>query len=454
MLKQIKIELFYFLPSLLILPVVHFNSVPGLPGFLSLSYFLLFIITATIIVSKFTHTGFTVKKMNSIDVVFLVFVMIHIIIIPFSVDPRVSIRLVFELVLSMIFYNLISKSDRLSMQWLKGLPIAVFLAVMLALFQFMTDTNWPMEQYMNDTTEMQRMVIGEDVPSKAIGPFLHGNSLAIFLSITLPVVLGFAMYHKKGLSRNLILSVFILGIFAQIASLSRGGMLSLLGALFAMWMFTKQRKTALKNIRQHIRYIVLFAIAVIILGYGFGVTDIIRDRFFSMAYVKRDRASNLTRVVNLTAGIKAVSAHPFVGIGPGTSGKHYIDYDGWTGYGPHNLYLFIASERGIPALAFFLTTIILALRSAAKHFKSRGNWLVGGLFASIVAGMINGLFESLLTDIEMIFFIVNLGILMLFVKKSSDYSRAQRANMVVSVQDKGKCPRHRTGSNALARDNG
>jgi hypothetical protein len=396
--------------------------VPGLPGFLSLSFFLLFIAVSTIITAKFTYSKFVLSKLNKIDILLQIFVLIHLLIIPFSMEPRVSIRLVFELVISTCFYYIISKSDRIAIQWLKGVPVAVFFTALLAIFQFTIDSSWPMQRYMNDSNELERLAFGEDVPAKAIGPFLHGNSLSLFLSITLPIVLGLALRKENKAYRKLFFGVFFMGVLAQVLSLSRGGLISLSIALFSMWLFTKRKKAAMKNFRKNVLYIALSAATLFVLGKSIGMVEVIKERFFSIAFEERDMASNLCRVVNLTAGFNAVRAHPFVGIGPGTSGKHFTVYGGWTGFGPHNLYLFIASERGIPALIIFLATIIIALIAVTKRYKNKGDWLVGGVFASIIAGLINGMFESVLTDIFLPFLFANLGILILFVRKSPQYN--------------------------------
>lgn len=429
MLKYRKIEYFYFVPFLLVFPFLHYTPLPGLPGFLSLSTVLVFLVCSIIALSRLVRPGLFFKQFNKIDMLLLVFVIIHLFVLPFSLERKISLRVTFELVLSYSFYYVISKSRNLTIQWIKGLPLAVFFVSALAIGQFVVDSDWPMSRFMNDTTETERLTFGDSVPAKAVGAFLHGNSLAIFLTLTLPVILGLALTVKRWQTKIAFFSVFIAGLLAQIFSMSRGGNLSLVVGLLVIWFLSRERASFLKHILGGSKCIILGSLIIIIVVYSVGSANMIRDRYFSTDFSQRDAASNFSRVINLMAGLKAVESHPLVGIGPGTSGKYYVEYGGWTDLGPHNLYLFIASERGVPALIVFIWALFAALRSSVAVFKNKGIWLVCGLISAVVAGLVNGMFESMLTDIFMPFFFANLGCIMFFVNNYRS-SRESYENIV------------------------
>lgn len=407
-----RYRFFALVPFLLIFPFIHYTPVPGLPGFLPLSTVLVFFIVACMVVGNLLRTGLRFKKINKVDMLLLTFVVIHLFVLPFSVETKVSLRVTLELILSYSLYYLISKSKYLTINWVKGLPYAVVFVSLLALGQFITDSDWPMSSFMNDTTNMERLTFGDAVPAKAVGAFLHGNSLAIFLTLTLPVILGLALTFKNRRKRIALLAVFVAGTMAQVCSLSRGGFLSLSFGLLVIWFLSRKRASFLKQIFAAAKYVLPALLLIVLIGYSIGATDMIKERFFSADFSSRDAASNFSRVINLMAGIKAVEAHPLVGIGAGTSGKYYVDYGGWTGLGPHNLYLFIASERGIPALIVFIWAVCAALWVSTTRFKNKGYWLACGLISAIIAGLANGLFESILTDVFLPFFFANLGCLM------------------------------------------
>lgn len=410
-----KFKFFVLVPFLLIFPTIHYTPVPGLPGFLPLSTVLILLIVAFMVLGNLLRTGLRLKKFNKVDTLLLVFVAMHLVVLPFSVETKVSLRVTLELVLSYTLYYLISKSKSLTINWIKGLPYAVVFVSLLALGQFITDSDWPMSHFMNDTTNMERLTFGDAAPAKAVGAFLHGNSLAIFLTLTLPVILGLALTFKNRQKRIALLAVFVAGTMAQVCSLSRGGFLSLLFGLLVIWFLSRKKTSFLKQIFAAGKYVLPALLVIVLIGYSIGAANMIKERFFSTDFSRRDAASNFSRVINLMAGIKAVEAHPLVGIGAGTSGKYYVDYGGWTGLGPHNLYLFIASERGIPSLIVFIWAVFAALRVSTARFKNKGYWLACGLISAIVAALANGLFESILTDVFSPFFFANLGCLMFLV---------------------------------------
>lgn len=413
-----KIDRYHFfvlVPLLLIFPYIHYTPVPGLPGFLSFSTVLILFIVVFVALGNLLNTGLRVKKFNKVDTLLLMFIVIHLCVLPFSVEKKVTLRVTLELILSYSFYYLISKSKNMTIYWIKGLPYAVAFVSLIALGQFATDSDWPMSRFMNDTTNMERLTFGDAAPAKALGSFLHGNSLAIFLTLTLPVILGLALTFKTRRKRIALLAVFVAGTMAQVFSLSRGGFLSLLFGLFVIWFLSRKRTPILKQLFISVKYILPVILCIVLIGYSVGASDMIKERYFSTDFSRRDAASNFSRVINLMAGIKAVETHPLVGIGAGTSGKYFVDYGGWTGLGPHNLYLLIASERGVLALIVFISAVFAALRVSTARFKNKGYWLACGLISAVIASLVNGLFESVLTDVFSLFFFANLGCLMFFV---------------------------------------
>lgn len=118
----------------------------------------------------------------------------------------------------------------------------------------------------------------------------------------------------------------------------------------------------------------------------------------------------------LAAGWQMIRAHPLVGVGPEQVAPQFLDYlparfkpipkDWYYGH-LHNIYVHFAAERGIPALLALLALLGKALYDFLRGLRrlpasSEARWVLHGAIATIIAVMVEGLFELNLGDSEVL----------------------------------------------------
>ena len=124
--------------------------------------------------------------------------------------------------------------------------------------------------------------------------------------------------------------------------------------------------------------------------------------------------SNYDRLCMAEAGLKMVAERPFLGIGPGMVPERYPLYRHPTAPRPvvkhlHSIYLNVAAERGLPALAVLLWLIAAGTRRAWVRWRAlspggRGEppeaGLALGVILAVAAYLVMGVFEDFWTDTE------------------------------------------------------
>jgi O-antigen ligase len=120
------------------------------------------------------------------------------------------------------------------------------------------------------------------------------------------------------------------------------------------------------------------------------------------------------RVAMLREGGRMVRAHPFVGVGPNMVQELYAEYrapDAVEMINPHlhNVPVQIAAERGLPALALWLTFILILAVDLVRLFRSgRLRLVTAAALATLISTLAAGLFEYNFGDSEflMLFLLV------------------------------------------------
>jgi O-antigen ligase len=140
----------------------------------------------------------------------------------------------------------------------------------------------------------------------------------------------------------------------------------------------------------------------------------LRDRVASALRPRGEIDSNQHRVVSWRTGWRMIRAHPWFGLGPEhvkLQFDRYVPEDvprplpkGWYGH-LHNIYLHYAAERGVPALLALLWLLAKMLRDfsrAARTAPPASRFLLRAAVASVLAILIEGLFELNLGDTEVL----------------------------------------------------
>jgi O-antigen ligase len=140
----------------------------------------------------------------------------------------------------------------------------------------------------------------------------------------------------------------------------------------------------------------------------------LRDRVASALRPRGEIDSNQHRVVSWRTGWRMIRAHPWFGLGPEhvkLQFERYVPEDvprplpkGWYGH-LHNIYLHYAAERGVPAILALLWLLAKMLRDfsrAARTAPPASRFLLRAAVASVLAILVEGLFELNLGDTEVL----------------------------------------------------
>lgn len=400
-------------------PLLQFSPVPGLNGFLPIGIFVAMAILSLRLVgiSPARKNIFT-SRLRRLD---LLIVALWLAVIPpvlHSVEVRPSMKVLFEWTLAVAVYFYIARvaSEREIKIIVRSLFILVAASAVIVFFQRIFDTTWPVTNYLNDDLSEERLNFNDAGAVRSVGIFLHANSQAAFYSVVLPFCFGVIALIRKRFFRAIAISIALLGVFAQFLTLSRAGLLCVAVSIVSMGILQlffgpNKRKILRSTIRKAAFSLALMVVAVSVAAFSTNIVRGVSERFFSSHYAERDEGSLYARKVNSEAGINAALSNPGLGIGPGMSAKVYYQYGGWRGYGPHNMYLLLASEFGFPVLILFLLISFVFVSRALRNYRllsdPYGIPCVGALIAFALAGM----FESMVSGGVLCLFFVLLGII-------------------------------------------
>jgi O-antigen ligase len=149
----------------------------------------------------------------------------------------------------------------------------------------------------------------------------------------------------------------------------------------------------------------LFAVVPILAAIFFAVAPpALMSRFVSIINLKDP--TNRDRVAMLREGERMVRAHPFAGVGPNMVEARYADFRGPDAVEPvnahlHNVPVQIAAERGLPALAIWLASVVVSTFDLVRAFRAeRHPVLAAAALAAMAAALAAGLFEYNFGDSE------------------------------------------------------
>jgi putative inorganic carbon (HCO3(-)) transporter len=186
------------------------------------------------------------------------------------------------------------------------------------------------------------------------GPLGNPNSLANFYAMLIPVLLVLLALERSLVRRIALLTIGAALVGAIILTGSRGGMLaSLAGALLTVLFLRAQGKRR------------LFAIPIIVLiGVGgYLLAESIFGEYLLLTVERMDRAMEDVRFEIWSVTLDIIADQPF---GIGLSPEHYIEEvsrsrPGFFFASPHNLYLGLAANIGIPGFLAFIALVFTAI---------------------------------------------------------------------------------------------
>lgn len=228
------------------------------------------------------------------------------------------------------------------------------------------------------------------------GLLFDNNDFSLALAMAVPMLWNIGMSERRMVLRRAFLMMVPLTAFTVLLTHSRGGLLSLMGAVGVLVWRSRYRSRA-------IALSVVLGLAAIPL-----LPEDMRERFTSIADYENDGSAN-ARFRSWAVAVKMATSNPFLGVGMSNFRGSYLRYQdnptpaelaGQDIFVAHNSYLQIWAETGTPALILYLGLIGISIfttwrvRAKAVRRYSR-SWIINyaTMFeASLVAFVIGSTF--------------------------------------------------------------
>jgi O-antigen ligase len=227
-------------------------------------------------------------------------------------------------------------------------------------------------------------------------PYYDANDFGVFAVTALPLGLYFAVSQSRVHLRILACAGLAVLLFAFVQAGSRGGFV----ALMAVFAFFLLRQTTIPT-----RWRVAGALVIAVLFVA-AASDKYWQQMGTILHTSEDYnlTSETGRLQIWSRGIGYMVDNPIFGVGAGSFGTAEGRLSGinhWTA--PHNAYVQLGAELGIPGLVFFVGFIaaaLAALRRVERAFASKApapmqSRLAQALMASIIGFVVGAFFLSL-----------------------------------------------------------
>ena len=237
------------------------------------------------------------------------------------------------------------------------------------------------------------------------GPFVNRNHFAGYMEMLIPIPLALALSRSLRLEARLIyaFAAAIMGI-AELASLSRGGLVSLAFGLVFLAIISARHKRDETRSAKRSSFIFQPALlvgamaAAIVVGVVWVGADL--DIMRRVANDPLTTGATMDRQAVWGDTLKMITAHPILGVGLGAFETIYPIYGRGNGtfaiQFAHNDYLQVLADGGIVGGALTLWFIIAVFRDFAHGTRSRDpllNALALGGGSGIVALLVHSLFD-------------------------------------------------------------
>lgn len=208
------------------------------------------------------------------------------------------------------------------------------------------------------------------------------NYLGLNMVIMFSLAYGLLLDSRRRLISGLL--VAIMGGFLWVALLtnSRGAFVAMGGVFIFHWMYSRHRLRGL-----------LVLCLVLVIGYAV-VPASVMERFGTLRSIEDDQSA-MSRIEFWEIGFGLIRDHPLMGVGIG-------NFEKFSPNTPHNAFIQIASEMGLPALIIWVWMMLRGLgllvlackkREATEQRPARAlaQGVAGGLLAILIQGMTTGL---------------------------------------------------------------
>lgn len=288
-----------------------------------------------------------------ITLLFLVFLLQNI--LNTSDDITKHFLVFFSFVSIIIFFSIYNLKKVLYFTWM-----SISISVIICFF------NEPISEYTFRTT----------------GGTGDPNEFAAHLLIYISISLYLFNINKNKIFVSVSMILFIYGIFM---AGSKSAFLGLFTLIFLIFLFKKRYFINIKSI------ILIFSLLFIIVS----SIDFTKIQMLNNI-IERSKSSNTAeeRYKSWKAGVKMVENNPMIGVGFGDYSKYtQTYYDGFitkSSTAPHNLYVQIVAESGIPIFIYFIFFMILLIKYLFYYYHTNYLWIYISLLSLLIMGMTIG----------------------------------------------------------------
>jgi len=186
---------------------------------------------------------------------------------------------------------------------------------------------------------------------------------------------------------------------------SRGGVLGFIFAIFIFMMFIIYFNVE----KEKLRYFLTILLIIVVLLFPTIIPERLMDKFDNIKDIYSHNSLK-TRVVMWQSSLYMINNNPLLGIGVGNYRPNYLNYlDNVTDVKltsgsrnhdhPHNLYLFIAAEQGLPSLLIFIIIVFISLKQGILNLVrykkfSKENLLGLALISILIVLLVHSLVDT------------------------------------------------------------
>ena len=237
---------------------------------------------------------------------------------------------------------------------------------------------------------------------RAIGTIGHGNMLAYYFEILIPLMFGVFMVEKRLWLKRWYLLVIILGLVGMVTTQSRGGWAAIPVAMPLVFLVLVRHSLFNRKF-----WIALFLGVVVLMVMAIPFYPTIERRITGPDYGSAASRGPLNK-----AAWSLIEQYPVFGVGLNNMSKVFKSYDKTGGsylfrtstHVVHNLYLGVWAETGtvglIAFLAMFAVTFLVAARTIPRAPPWQQGILIGaaaGLMAHLVHGFVDPGFRIIMS---------------------------------------------------------
>lgn len=216
---------------------------------------------------------------------------------------------------------------------------------------------------------------------RAIAPDSDSNYLSTYVVLAIPMLIVASVIFRTWWQRAVCVSALVLTVLAGAAAYNRAAWLGLMAAGIAFGLFTRRRKI-----------MTWVFVCVVVMGVGLFAA--------SMAGYQRSTVDPLTLGLRINVwklGLSKVLEHSIVGVGYGNNTfiKLFRDFPEAVNVPHlHNTFLMVAMGSGIPALVFFVWTLIRTVWLLIRSAWHASDWGKGVLLIGVAAALVGFLVRN------------------------------------------------------------